>query len=241
MSQTLLNASTWTGRRLQEALCETPQLTLSFYSYGILLRKPTENGAYLEYPVDATQVAQTLAAKVSFDTGILREDVLLVRKEGVRETVVSYRKGQKTGIWLEGSSELLRVPLPPLILIRQMNGTKANYVVFAVKKRPTALDVALFHAPLPNVYNSGAVCWGNIRLDVRQGSSLTEDWNLLLGSPFGNHAVSNKSRQFKEDIRERLLALDQTKTNKRVYPTRDLIPTGKTLHQLLEKEGSYGV
>jgi hypothetical protein len=238
MSPALLNSATWTGRRLQEAICEAPQLTLSFYSYGILLRKPTENGAYVEYPVDATQVAQTLAAKVNFNTGIMAEDVLLVQKEGLRETVISYRKGQKTGIWLEGSSQPLRVPLPPLILIRSMNGTKPSYALFAVKKRPTSLDVPLFNAPLPNVYNSGSICWGNIRLNVELGSALSADWALLLGSPFGNHSVGGKSRQFHSDIRQQLLTLAQA--NKRVYPKKDLIPVDKSLRQLLEKEGNYG-
>jgi hypothetical protein len=46
-SASLLSASTWTGRRLQEALCEPPQLVLTFFSYGILMRKTTGNGGYI--------------------------------------------------------------------------------------------------------------------------------------------------------------------------------------------------
>lgn len=220
---------------MQEALCETPQLSLSFYSYGILLRKATENGAYVEYAVDAVQVAQALAAKLSFDTGILGGDVLWVHKDGMRETVISFRQAQKTGIWIEGSSEPVRVPLPPLVLLRQKGENQASYQLFAVKKRPTSLDVPVFHAPLPNVYASGGICWGNLRLPEPQGMNLQAIWQALLGSAFGTHAVTGKSRQFNHDIRQHLLQLAQA--HKRVYPVSDLVPVKKDLRQVVRQEG----
>ena len=237
MSSTLLKTSSWTGRRLQEALCEAPQLVLTFYSYGIMLRKQTESG-YAEYPVDAAQIAQALSAKIHFDTGLMSDDVLLVQREGLRELVISYRKPQKTGIWLEGSSEPLRVPLPGLVLIRTHTGSSPSYKLFAVKKRPETLDIPLFHAPLPNVFGSGGICWGNVALHVEQGASLAEDWKLLLGSAFGSHSVSGKSKRHKQDVREMLLYLANEK--KRTYPKRDLVAADKTLGQMLEKGSSYG-
>ena len=85
--------------------------------YGVLLRK-REGDAITEYPVDPGQIALALAAKVTFDTGLLSEDTLLVRQDGVKRLVVEYRRPQKTGIYLEGSDAPLRVPLPPLLLIR---------------------------------------------------------------------------------------------------------------------------
>jgi PRTRC genetic system protein B len=222
------------GQRWQEALRETPQLTLSFYSYGILLRQVDAHGTCVEYAVDANQVAQALSAKVVFDTGLLDEGVLWVRRDGLHELTVSFRKAQKTGIWLEGSAEPLRVPLPPLVLIRHLKANKPQHLLFAVKARPTSADTPLFHAPLPNVYPSGSICWGNIRLNVEPESALSADWNLLLGSPFGNHSVGGKSQHFQMDIRQQLLALAQA--NARIYPKQDLIPVHKTLRQLLNKE-----
>jgi hypothetical protein len=235
-SATLLSSANWTGRRLQEALCEPPALVLSFYSYGIMLRKATEKG-YTEYPVDANQVAQALSAKICFDTGLMSDDVLLVQRGGLREVIVSYRKPQKTGLWLEGSSEPLRVPLPGLLMIRTSKGAQPQYSLFAVKKRPENLDIPLYHAPLPNVYSSGNICWGNVRLNVQQGSSLAEDWKLLLGSAFGTHSVGGKSYMNLSDVRQTLLWL--AKEQKRVYLKRDLVSANQSLRQVLEKEGGY--
>jgi hypothetical protein len=234
--------SGWTGQLLQTALSEPPQLTLTFYSYGILLRKLVGEGCYTEYPVDAAQVAQALAARVRFDTGLITKDVLLIRREGLRELVVGYRKPQLTGIWLEGSPEPLRVPLPGLVLLRASAGAAPSYQVYAVKRRPATLSAPLYHAPLPNVFSSGSICWGNVPL--AENTSLAADWQRLLGSPFGNHAVSGKSRQQRGDIRDLLLHLGAT--HKRTYPTRDLIPvesgrghTTTTLEQVTRWEAVH--
>ncbi len=216
------------------ALQERPSLSLEFYSYGILLRK-FSGDTIQEYQVDPQHVATALAAKITFDTGLMTDEILLVRQEGVKKTVVGYRAAQKTGLYLEGSETALRVPLPAMILIRQSTeGQQPQYMVYATKSRPKTLNVALFHAPLPNVFTSGSICWGSVRRvaeTVLQGSSLENDWTMLLGSPFGDHAVSGKSKAHSRDIRQALIALEARKA--RVYPTTDLIPLNKTLAQVL--------
>ena len=152
----------WHGCVLQTALNEEPSLSLDFYSYGVMLRK-REGDTLTEYAVDPAQVAVALAAKVTFDTGLLSGDTLLIRTEGVKKTVVEYRKGQKTGVYLEGSETALGIPLPPLLMIRTTNEDRnPNHAVYAVKRKPISLDVALFQAPLPNVFNSGSICWGTV-------------------------------------------------------------------------------
>jgi PRTRC genetic system protein B len=223
----------WNGGLLAQALSEQPALTLTFYSFGILLRKATEQGM-VEYPVAAEQVAQALSARLRFTTGLLTDDVLLVASEGVKQTIIGYRKPQKTGIFLEGSSEALRVPLPGMVILRTTRGSAPEYQVFAVKTRPTALETPLYHVPLPNVFTHGAVCWGTVRLPAGGSAALAEDWNTLLGTSFGNHAVGGKSKRYPQDVRRLLLEL--AADNKRVYPKSDLLPIGKTLGQVLGKE-----
>lgn len=227
----------FTGPRLTAALQEQPSLTLEFYSYGVLLRK-RDGDAVSEYAVDPAQIALALAAKVTFDTGLLSTETLLVRQDGVKCLVVEYRAPQKTGIYLDGSDSPLRVPLPPLVLIRTTSEDKnPQYQVYAVKARPAELDTPLFHAPLPNVFNSGSVCWGTVcRVadTALQGNSLTADWNMLLGSPFGDHACSAKSKSHPHDIRQKLIDLERRKA--RVYPKSDLIPVKRTLAQALGDE-----
>ena len=224
----------WNGRVLNAALQEEPSLVLSFYSYGVLLRK-REGDQISEYPIDPAQAAVALAAKVMFNTGLLTGDTIYIHMEGVSKTVVEYRKPQMTGLFFDDVDVALRVPLPGLLMIRKTSGDKAaSYAVYAVKMRPDALDIELFHAPLPNVFNSAAVCWGTVQRvsdEALSGASLAEDWQQLLGSSFGNHAVGGKSRSHKDDIRQKLSELEAKKARR--YPTSDLIPARKTLAQAI--------
>lgn len=132
MSNPLLSATIWTGRHLNDELCEEPQMVIRMFSYGILLSRKVDS-AYTEYPVSASDIAEALSAKICFDTGLMRDDILLVQREGLRETVVSFRKAQKSGLWLEGNAEPLSIPLPNLLLIRTSTGTTPSYQVYAVK------------------------------------------------------------------------------------------------------------
>jgi PRTRC genetic system protein B len=202
-----------------------------------MLRR-AEGERITEYPVDPAQVASALAAKITFDTGLLDGNTLLVQQDGVKKTVAGYRPPQKTGLFFEGAETALRVPLPGLVMIRTTAvGRSPHYEVYAVKRRPESLDVPLFHAPLPNVFNSGAICWGTVpRLSetALASTSLSGDWTMLLGSPFGDHAVGGKSKRDPHDIRKLLISLEAKKT--RTYPKGDLIPARKTLAQALGGE-----
>ena len=224
-----MNTSDWHGRTLQAALSEQPSLQLSFYSFGVILRKATPDGAHTEFPVDPDELSRALSAKTVFTTGLMTDDIIYMRQEGVKQTVVSYRPRQRTGIWLEGYDEALRVPLPDLLLIQiTTDGKTPDYSLFAVKERPRTLDAPLFHVPLPNVFSSGNICWGNIQL--KQSSHV--DWQTLLGTRFGSHAVSGKSRQYRDDVRKMLLDLNGNQ-RRRVYPRSDLISANKSLGKVL--------
>ena len=209
-------------------------MQLSLYSFGAILRKATEDGGFTEYPVDPDEIARALSAKTVFTTGLIQSDILYLHQEGVKQTLVGFRKRQRTGIWLEGSDEPLRVPLPDLILIRSLrDGGTPSYQVFATKGRPETLDTPLFHVPLPNTYGSGQVCWGNVRLDgVTTGTSLAAGWDNLLGTRFGSHSVGGKSKTHPDDVRKMLIDLNSN-LRRRVYPRSDLIPAKKTLAQVL--------
>ncbi len=188
-----------------------------------------------EYAVDPAQIALALSAKVTFDTGLLGGNTLLVRQEGVRKLIVEYRPPVKTGLFLEGSETALRVPLPGLILIRTTSDDRnPQYHLFAVKRRPTTLTTPLYHAPLPNVFGSGSICWGTVQRPTDRAlksTSLAEDWMQLLGSSFGDHAVHGKSQSHPRDIRAKWIALEASKARR--YPTSDLIPLKRTLAEVL--------
>ncbi|MDK3160533.1 hypothetical protein QPK87_28835 [Kamptonema cortianum] len=225
------------GRALDRALTEQPSLVLRFYSYGVMLEK-WDGDRVAEYPVDPAQIALALSAKVGFDTGLMTGNTLLVRYEGVKKTVVEYRPPGKTGLYFEGSDAPLRLPLPGMLMIRVTAEDKTpQYQVYAVKQRPNKLDIPLFHLPLPNVFTSGSICWGSVPTvseTALKGSSLVDDWAVFLGSRFGDHGCNGKSKSHPQDIRQKLIQLEQRKA--RVYPKSDLIPVRKTLAQALGDE-----
>ncbi len=222
---------------LAVAVQTPPALTLSFYPFGVILRRRTPDGGIQEYPVDPAQIAEALAAKTRFDTGFLNPNTICVCAEGLTRTVVEYRPPQKTALHIDGSDAPFRVSLPGLVMIRTTTASEhPKYSVFAVKDRPASFQAPLFFAPLPNTYMDGAVCWGSVQQvspEALAGSDLAEDWRMYLGSLFTAHSVSGKSRSQPQDIRKKLIELDARKA--RSYPKRDLIPTKATLADVLRK------
>ncbi len=221
------------------ALQTKPTLTIDFYPFGIILHRRLEDGGMTEYAVSPAQLAEALAVKVKFETGLLTGNTLYIASEGIRKVVIDYRSPQKTALWLDGSEAPLTIPLPGLLLSRVTTANESpQYGIYAVSNRPDTLDVPLFHAPLPNIGmgNASAICWGNVRKVSRESllqNRLDEDWKLLLGSVFTNHSVGGKSKLYRDDIRKQFVALEKRKARK--YPVSDLMATKLTFGQWLEK------
>lgn len=209
-------------------------MTLKFYDFGIMLHRTHDDGSETEYPIDPAQLASVLAARVELNTGLLTGNTIYIATQGIKRLVVEYRPPQKTGIFLDGSTNAIRIPMPGLLLFRAGAETP-RYALYAVKKRPDTMDTPLYHAPLPNIYQQGNICWGTVNRVSKDGlasNHLDEDWKLLLGSSFGNHGVPNRSKSHPKDIREKYAAMEARKT--RTYPTTDLIKTDKTLAQVIK-------
>jgi hypothetical protein len=62
-------------------------------------------------------------------------------------------------------------------------------------------------------------------------TSLSADWQQLLGTPFGDHGCVGKSKSHHSDIRQKLIALEVQDAKR--YPTSDLIPAKKKLAEVL--------
>lgn len=222
------------GLHFQEALTATPRLVLTFYDIGIILqRQDPDTGIFHEYAVNPEQLAATIGNNLTLTTGILDDDIILMNRSKTTTTLVSYRSPRKTGIYLENVTDPLRVPLPGLIMIRiTKTGNPPIHHVFAVKERPTNFNVKLFRAPLPNIYDSGKICWGNISTKpLNDQTSLKPDWQELFATQFGNHMVNGSSKRYPYDIRKLLIELNDRK--KHHFPTSDLIPVRTRLSDIL--------
>jgi hypothetical protein len=213
-----------------------PLMTLKIYPFGVLMQRKTPQGT-AEYLVDPAQVALQLAANIRLETGLLSPNTIYVAQEGVQKIIIEHRPRKKTAIFLEGSDAPVIVPLPDMLLFRcSADKGQPEYRVFAVKGRPTSLDAKLFHVPLPNVYSDGRICWGSVQKLQAQnlsGTSLEEDWKVFLGTPFGNHSVGGKSKSHGSDIRQKYIDMEQRKS--RVYPKSDLLPTRRTVQEVIEE------
>lgn len=216
----------------------TPQLTLRFYEFGIVRDQMLSNGVFTRTLVDPAHVADALSAKKKFSTGLIAPNVIYVAEAGVRRTLVEYRPRQKTAIFLEDSEEAVVVPFPELILIRTTtSGGSPEYHIFAVKERPTTLEIELFNAPFPNIFSDGRICWGSVQQvsgTALQQPHLAEDWKVLLGTKFNNHSTGHKSRHYPMDIRQRYFELE--KRQARVWAKSDLVSARITLAKVLGEE-----
>lgn len=153
-----------------------------------------------------------------------------VGEKGTQRRVISYRSPQRTGLWLEGDDNALVIPLPGLMMIRDTNGNRPYYKIFAVKEAPTDEDCVLYCAPMPHVGYSG-VCWGTVHLpskDALKSSDLSADWRQFLGSRFGAHGIKGQSQTHK-DIRQLWRKIDK----RQHYPLADLVETDYCLGDFL--------
>lgn len=215
---------------------QTPYLSLNFYTFGMTIRKDDGN-CITEYPVDPGQVGITLSENIGFGTGLLSPNTLYVGQSGINKIVVEYRSPRMTGLYLEDSDVPIRIPMPPLIMMRKTTQGQqtAIYKVYAVKtnKRPETLNIELYNAPLPNI-GGGGICWGSVvdvDMEQLQSNDLSSGWDRLLGSPFGSHLVMRKSKRYSSDIRKLWSELETNSIRR--YPIGDLVSSDLELSKVL--------
>jgi len=149
-----------------------------------------------------------------------------------------YRPPQMTTILLAGEKtsvqKTIQIPTPSLILVLSgKKGSNASLSVLAIKEkeRPGNQDVAIYHAPFPNISPKGGICMGN-SIGVPFGFNSGMGWLSFWSSAFGNHSASGKSKKYPEDIRLLLAEL----ANQQEYPLDDLVPGNITLGEYFSIE-----
>lgn len=235
MPKNALAQSSGSDGKLKAKLEEPPRISFDFYSYGILMTQRNGNISRTQ-AVHPDALSAALAQNYRFQTGLLHRDILYMSQSNKGSVTVEYRKPQVYGIWIDGVTNALHVPLPGLVLIRSLpiTGTP-SYALFAVKRRPGAQSACFYDVPLPNVNSGGIICWGNVprpSADQLQPNNLAADWRTILGSAFGNHSTFRKSKQYPDDIRKQLIALDAAKAKR--YPNDDLVRVDHSFESVLK-------
>lgn len=113
-----------------------------------------------------------------------------------------------------------KTPLPAMVFM----GIEAKYWIWTIKSKTFDPKAWAFHTPLPNLYNSGQVCWGVNEPPEARPQTIELAWKLFISSLFTSHLATGKSNSDSGDVRQQLLKLYQQ--GKRSYPASDLVPIG---------------
>lgn len=86
-------------------------------------------------------------------------------------------------------------------------GAANVYSVWALKEPEFSHKAAAYHAPLPNVYLDGKICWGNNSIVPARADAMEQQWRLFIESPFNSDLDSNKSKSRPDSILQKLWEL----------------------------------
>ncbi|WP_009630154.1 hypothetical protein [Synechocystis sp. PCC 7509] len=113
----------------------------------------------------------------------------------------------------------ITIPIPGMLFM----GWGLKYWLWSVKDKQLTPESQLFHAPLPNVMETGAICFGTTPFSPCSASNIVKTWDGFWHSPFNDHVVQSKSNKFPKDVRSQLLQLHGKEKKARTYPLSDLI------------------
>lgn len=176
--------------------------------------------------VSARDLAHTLASGLSFDSGLLPENALWWGNSKGGVVVAVWVPPGVRRLAVQSSldkTERYAVPLPGLIFICRSG--RAPWV-YAAARRPSAPKDKVFHAPLPNVHDTGDTCGGSVRFP-REVEKIPE---VFLTSFFTRHLITGASKSCPGDVVKLWKRLD----GKKEFPLSDLEPCG-TVGELLQR------
>lgn len=123
----------------------------------------------------------------------------------------------------------LKVPLPGLLFL----GWGKHYFLWAYRTW-NGPRTKLYQAPLPNIYAHGRICFGNTKVPAAHADTIEKAWNLVWLTDFNQDLRTDKSKEYPDNIYERLIALHQAQTNQPVqFPGTDLVPSQVTLDAII--------
>jgi len=123
----------------------------------------------------------------------------------------------------------LKVPLPGFFFL----GIEKDYYIWATTGDHLYPTAPLFAAPLPNISESGQICFGANLPPRATSEGIERAWSLFMKSTFTDHSVKSKSRKHPDDVRRTLQELAQARARK--YPAKDLIKLELTAEMVIQQ------
>ena len=197
-----------------------PDYSLMFFNGQFVWRSRTARGDAYKF-VSPAAVLQAFKDE-PVDTGWLAPNVMRCGGSARGDFAVLSIPARRHALNVEqtkgGGVVALDVWLPSLVFF----GHGAQYFVWAIKSAEAQPTSALYHAPLPNVFASGGICWGQNSAPRASAATITQAWELFITSPFNGHAAGGKSatKAHAADVRT---LLRQVARSRRKFPTGELV------------------
>jgi hypothetical protein len=163
--------------------------------------------------VRSTDVAAAFVGQ-ELDTGWLPAGLVRMGYAACGPWFVYSAPGQKVTTWL-GENERVEIPIPRTVLM----GAGSNYYLFAQRGKHVDVNGALYHAPFPNVYPSGRICWGRNTPGEALAENARRVWDMFFEAPFNGDLCGGKCVSQGSDVRELL----RSWKDKNKFPEDELI------------------
>lgn len=169
-----------------------------------------ENGRANFKLVSSTSVRAAFSQE-PIDSGWLPKNIIRCGLSVHGSWAIKFIPPQKFELTIDNKSIL--VPLPSLIFL----GIGTDYNIWAIKETEFSANAKIFHAPLPNIDYDGKICFGSNIMPDATPTGIEQAWHLFVESSFTSHLIQGKSKEFRDDIREKLMQKFD------VYPLADLV------------------
>lgn len=192
----------------------------------------TNQGSRTNYKFLSPSSVKAAFSNIPIDSDFLPPNTIKWGTNSGGEYLVQYIPPRQQGVTLTNSTEsrllAITVPMPGMIFM----GWGLHYWLWCVKDKQLTPESQLFHVPLPNVMQNGAICFGTTPHSPCSALGIGRSWDGFWSSPFNDHTVQLKSKEFPTDVRSQLLKLHGQKTKR--YPLKDLVSCNKNVTEAIE-------
>jgi hypothetical protein len=186
---------------------------LYFLDGHFLYRRRTPSGIKNKF-VTVVDVAAAFTGQEA-DSGYLAAGVVRVGSNAGGKFYVYSAPEQQVEVIIPDHADPVKIPIPRTVLV----AASGQYYLFAMAEKYFGADEAAYHAPFPNIYPDGRICWGQNSVPAVDPADARQIWNLFFEAPFNHDLAGKKMRSNMSDVLVPLAGL----IGKKTFPARELV------------------
>lgn len=215
---------------------ESPDETALVFTGGqLVLRQQTAQGTTFKC-ISAASVRAAFATE-RLDSGWLPSRASRVGWSTAGQWLLLHYPAQRyrlalSPLPLHGTNQIpptrLTIPFPGFLFL----GVQHRYFIWAIRDA-TPAKARAYHAPLPNVHENGAICFGSHDPPQAAAHTMEQAWTLFWTTAFNSDLSAHKCRRHPRDVRHTWLTLTSRRTRR--YPSDALVSIRESVDQLLAR------